>query len=686
MLIALLLCNTALAQLTVDANYTPQQLVEDVLVGGGVEVSNFQSSGAAQARGYFDGSNSNIGLSSGIVISTGRVDDAPGPNGTPISDTGTEFSGAGDLELTAISGIPTFDAAIVEFDFIPSSDTIQFNYVFASNEYMLYVGTGVNDVFAFLISGPGIVGEQNVALIPGSTTPVTIDNVNANAGSNPQFYIDNENPPGSTIEYNGFTQVFTATAVLTPCETYHIRLAIADAGDESFDSAVFLEAGSFSSPIVSVNAESSFATSTSALVEGCSEMTLNFERSAPLEDELSVGLTISGTATNGVDISNIPSMITFASGSATATISFDVLEDVLAEGVEDMTITLDQLNPCATGPATSVSFTIEDKEPMSVAITPDVTFTCPEEYDITVTPSGGYPDYQYSWTGLVETTPNVSVFPIQTATYFVTVTDACGQTETASTTVSIPNYQPLEVSVDDVTVCNGNEATILSTVTGGLGNITYAWEGGGSDPDYTFTPTETTTITLTVSDDCNLTESATANVAVDEVEASISHALIGHATVQFTSTSYNIYEFTWDFGDGLSSTRPNPSHAYEQEGTYPVTLTVLNGNGCEAVLRDTVTVYPPLHVYIPNAFSPNGDGINDVFGMVGEGYLYYDLEIFDRWGNRLRFGRFRDETAWDGTYKGKQVPADMYAYKIWVQPPIGIEFKESGVIHVLTKD
>jgi gliding motility-associated-like protein len=122
------------------------------------------------------------------------------------------------------------------------------------------------------------------------------------------------------------------------------------------------------------------------------------------------------------------------------------------------------------------------------------------------------------------------------------------------------------------------------------------------------------------------------------------------------------------------------------EGTYPVTLTVVNGNGCLAILRDTVTVYPPLHVYIPNAFTPNGDGINDVFGMVGEGYLYYDLDIYDRWGNRLRFGRFKDATAWDGTYKGKTVPADAYVYKIFVQPPIGIEFRETGLIHVLFKE
>jgi gliding motility-associated-like protein len=688
LLVALLLSFSAQAQLTVDVGYTPQQLIEDVLVGGGVEVSNFQFTGNENARGFFDGSNSNIGLGSGIVISTGRAGDASGPNGSPLSDVGTDFSGGGDAALTAITGIATYDAAVLSFDFVPSSDTVQFNYVFASNEYMLYVGTGVNDVFAFLISGPGIVGEQNVALIPGTTTPVAIDNVNANAGSNPQYYIDNENPPGSTVEYNGFTQVFTATAVLQPCQTYRIRLAIADAGDGTFDSAVFLEAGSFASSVVSIDAESSFSASASnqELVEGCSSMNLNFYRTPPLDDELSVGLTLTGSATNGVDISNIPTMITFPAGSSTASISFNVLEDSDAEGVENMTITLDQLNLCATDPPNSITFSIQDMEPMTVSITPAVTFVCPEEYEITVVPSGGYPTYEYSWTSLVETEASISVFPISTATYFVTVTDACGQSEVASTTVSIPNYMPLQVSVADITVCNGDDALLESVVSGGLGTISYSWQGGGSDPNYNFTPTSSTTVTLTVTDDCNLSELATANVEVDEVEASFTHRLSGHATVQFTTNSYNIYEFDWDFGDGLSSTGESPSHTYDMEGTYPVTLTVVNGNGCVAILRDTVTVYPPLHVYIPNAFTPNGDGVNDVFGMVGEGYLYYDLEIYDRWGNRLRFGRFKDATAWDGTYKGNTVPADAYVYKIFVQPPIGIEFRETGLIHVLFKE
>ncbi len=676
----------AMAQLQVDAGYTPQQLVEDVLIGGGVQVSNFQFTGNAQARGYFDGTNSNIGLSSGIIISTGRVADAPGPNGTPVSDTGTEFNGQGDPELTAISGSPlgTFDAAYIEFDFVPSSDTVQFRYVFASNEYMLYVGTGVNDVFAFLISGPGIAGEQNVALIPGTTTPVTIDNVNANTNS--QYYVDNENPPGSTVEYNGFTQVLTATAVLTPCETYHIRLAIADGGDESFDSAVFLEAGSFTSPSVSVNAESSYSNSPTAqeLVEGCSSMTLTFERSAPLDDPLSVGLTVTGTASVGSDISNIPSVITFPAGQATTTLSFSVLEDGQVEGVEDMTITLDQLNPCATGPPTSVSFTIEDVQPMTLNMTPDVTFTCPEEYVISVVPTGGYPNYTYSWSGLQDTINSVTVFPVSSATYSVTVTDACGFSATGSTTVSIPNYTPLQVSVDDVIVCNGDEATLESTVSGGLGNVSYSWGGSGSDPTYTFTPTTTTTVTLTVTDDCNLSEQATANVLVDEVDASFEHQLTGHASVQFTSYTVDVYDFQWDFGDGTGSTRESPAHEYSDEGTYLVTLTVVNTNGCETTLEQEVTVYPPLHVYVPNSFTPNGDGVNDIFGMVGEGYLYYDLEIFDRWGTKLRYGRFKDDTAWDGTYKGNLVPSGAYVYRIYVQPPIGIEVKEAGVLHVIS--
>ncbi len=137
--------------LSVDTISTPELLVENVLLGHGIQISNVQFTGSPQSRGYFNGSNSNIGLGEGVILSTGRATDAEGPNGTPLSDLGTEFALPGDTALTAISGsqFGTFDAAIIEFDFQSSSDSVYLRYVFASNEYMLYVGTGVNDAFAF---------------------------------------------------------------------------------------------------------------------------------------------------------------------------------------------------------------------------------------------------------------------------------------------------------------------------------------------------------------------------------------------------------------------------------------------------------------------------------------------------------------------------------------------------------
>ena len=694
-LVAVLVSVSAQAQLAIDVSYTPQQLVEDVLIGQGVQVSNFQFTGDPQSRGFFDGSNSNIGLASGIILSTGRAVDAVGPNSTVSgtqSEEGTDFLRPGDSELSSISGslTGTFDAAVLEFNFIPSSDTVQFKYVFASNEYMFWVGTAnINDVFAFFLSGPGITGEMNVALIPGTATPITM--VNVSADNNSQYYVDNGDESGEegapTVSYNGFTIPLTAQAVLTPCETYTIRLAIADGGDGLYDSAVFLEAGSFTSPSVSLNAESTFSASANAqdLVEGCSSMSLTFERSEPLAAPLTVGLSFSGTATNGADISNIPSSITFPAGAATTTVTFNVLEDALTEATETMTITLDQLNPCATGPASSVSFTIQDVVPMNVQITPDISFVCPQQHTIDVVVSGGYPIYEFQWSAVSDTDESISVTPFSTTNYSVLVTDACGFTATASSMVSI-SYQPIQVSVANVAVCNGDDALLESVVSGGIGDFTYLWDGGGTDPTYNVMPSTTTTVELQVTDSCGISESTSAVVTVDELAASFTHKLTKNSTVQFTNTTVGATDFSWDFGDGLTSLRESPLHEYEEEGDYIVTLVVTNDNGCEAIVQDTVTVYPPLRVYIPNAFTPDGDGINEIFGVEGEGYLYYDLEIFDRWGNKMRHGRFRDNTAWDGKFNGKLVPSGAYVYYVWVEPPVGIELRETGVLHVLSAE
>lgn len=684
----MLLSQAAFGQLTIDASLTPQQLVEDVLVGQGVEVSNFQFLGNVEARGYFDGSNSNIGVSEGIILSTGRVADAPGPNTIGASeDEGTNFGGQGEATLTAISQLQTNDAAVLSFDFIPTSDTIQFNYVFASNEYIQWVDQNYNDVFAFLISGPGIVGEQNVALVPGTTTPVSINTINDE--DFPQFYIDNGDETGeqggATVNYNGFTTVLTATAIVQACETYRIRLAIADGGDGTIDSAVFLEAGSFSSPTISIEGESNYSASGSRLelVEGCSDLTLTFERSEPYTNPLSVDLLLTGTATNGDDITNIPTNISFAPGQSVATISFNVLEDNVPEGTETMRIELDLDGGCGNTSDSYIEFDILDAQPMSVSVTPDVNLDCPEERIIDLTVTDGYQPYDIEWTNSTETDESITVFPFTTTTYTATVTDACGFTETAASTINLLTYQVMEVELDDAVACEGNQVTLEAIVSGGRQPLSFSWPDGSSANTYTYTPLETETIMFEVTDDCNITESATSEVTVTQVEVDFTAQLIDHATVVFTPETRNVYNFSWDFGDDSTSTQEIPTYEYQEAGEYEVTLTVIDRDGCEAEVIDTVTVYDALRVYVPNAFTPNGDSLNDWFGVVGQGYLWYDLEIADRWGSIILSDRFTTENAWDGKLNGRLVPADMYVYKLWVQPPIGIEVKEVGVINVL---
>ena len=248
-----------MTQLVVSSNMTEQELVEDVLVGQGVQVTNIQYTGATASRGTFNSTFSNVGISEGVILSTGRIFDAIGPNNDPGGNTGNNDMGRDgdeDLELLLGLGTNTLDAVVLEFDFVPIEDSIVFNYVFASEEYLEFVNAGYFDVFGFFLSGPGINGpfsngSVNVALVPGTNTPVTIDNVNDQVNSS--YYVDNgdgESWPqianSSIVQYDGLTVKMTAVLNVQACETYHIKLAIADVSDGIYDSAVFLEKGSFS--------------------------------------------------------------------------------------------------------------------------------------------------------------------------------------------------------------------------------------------------------------------------------------------------------------------------------------------------------------------------------------------------------------------------------------------------------
>jgi hypothetical protein len=218
----------------------------NTILGPGVSVvgGTLNYVGAAVASGTFTGGGaSGIGVNSGVILTSGKAGGAVGPN---TSDGYTRANGlSGDADLNALVGGGTYDATVLEFDFISGTGDLFFNYVFASDEYNEYADTTFNDVFAFFLDG------ENIALIPGTTIPVAINNVNATLDDHPEYYNNNDmfgtgNPFPYNIQYDGFTDVFTAKKLGLTAGSHHIKLAIADRGDDILDSAVFIQAGTFS--------------------------------------------------------------------------------------------------------------------------------------------------------------------------------------------------------------------------------------------------------------------------------------------------------------------------------------------------------------------------------------------------------------------------------------------------------
>jgi gliding motility-associated-like protein len=443
------------AQLTVTGGQTPQNLVQNVLVGTGVSVNNIAFVGDPGQIGSFNGQNSNIGINSGIILSTGSITTAPGLGGDFSS---TNLGLPGDADLDGLSNAATEDAAILTFDFVPLNDTIVFNYVFASEEYPEFVNTGFNDVFAFFISGPGYPSATNLALLPGSNTPVTIDNVNNLTNS--QYYIDNSN--GTTVVYDGFTVKLQAMAIVVPCSTYTLKIAIADAGDDAYDSAVFLEANSLSAgdPDITVSAGSVANVNDSLIVEGCLDGVLAFTRGGDLSDTTIVNFNIGGSATNGVDYTQIPDSVVFYPGDTLVFVNINAVFDGVTEGNENVIITLQQVVLCSTFPPQIVSIVLINTDSIKTTISQADTTVCGATLTFIANSTGGQPPYTYNWSS-GDTTQTITVTPDQTTTYTVTVTDSCGSPQgEAQVTITVK----CELVVPNVFTPNGDGTNDLFVI------------------------------------------------------------------------------------------------------------------------------------------------------------------------------------------------------------------------------
>ncbi len=524
-LLVILFYNQAHTQLVTNGNQSPQQLVQNVLLGGGVTASNIQYQGAAASIGYFNGTNCNIGLNEGIILTTGTIyntgagGERYGPHGpNDRTNAGVDNNQPGYGLLTSIVGTTTYNATVLSFDFVPFADIVEFRYVFGSEEYPEYVGSQFNDVFGFFITGPGIGNNVNIARIPGTNQPVTINNVNA--GSNSAYFVNNgtgntgpQNSSAFYVQYDGFTTVLTARANVICGETYRIVLAIADVGDGIFDSGIFLEANSFSSPVdvdISYQLSSLAYDNDYTMAEGCTSATVTLTRPQALANTaLNIPITVSGTATMGVDYSNIPSSVNFAPGQTEVSFTIEAFADALVEGVETIFIDFGIPDPCGQNDYIRVMLAIDDVVPVDVNV-PDAIVVCPgQEVTLTANAVGGGDGYNFLWnTG--ETTQSITVSPTVTTNYTVTVSDNClGESATGTGQVVVPNYEPLLVNAqsDLVTECPYTPHTFTAEAVGGAGDYAFIWKNQvglvmGSGSTLTVSPAATSFFTVTVVDLC----------------------------------------------------------------------------------------------------------------------------------------------------------------------------------------
>ncbi|GCL40849.1 choice-of-anchor L domain-containing protein [Dolichospermum planctonicum] len=331
---------------------TAAQLVNTLIGNSGItpdKISNIRFTGANVAGGTFTGGQGTIGIN-GIVLSTGNIDVDDDPS---TYSTSNGKSGDRDLDAivkTIVSNNSTYDAAVLEFDFIPTSNTISFSYVFASEDYPELGNSRFNDVFAFYLNG------KNIAFVPGATTPVSINTVNAETNRaffKPDYY-------GNILgtKFDGFTTVLSAVATdLIPGQINHIKLAIADTRDSARDAAVFIQGFSDPSTIVKVIATDSDAGEGTPANPGVFTIT----RTGSTNNALTVSYTISGTASTG-DYSPIPSTVTFLAGETSKTVTITPVNDNLVEGRETVILSLISGTNYSLGTDNSATVIITDND------------------------------------------------------------------------------------------------------------------------------------------------------------------------------------------------------------------------------------------------------------------------------------------------------------------------------------
>ncbi|MFK8037751.1 MAG: choice-of-anchor L domain-containing protein [Crocinitomicaceae bacterium] len=618
------------SQVTVTNNQTVAWYIQNVLVGTGITISGVQYNGGPgnvqnEQVGQFVDPTSATGLPDGLILGSGDVTMASQANIGGGSSLGGGNGAGVDTDLASITLNQINDECVVEFDFVPTGDSIVFSYVFASEEYEEYVCGSVNDAFGFFLTGTNPNGANyaatNLALVPDpanpsiyTTTGVSINTVNPGvSGGNGQaancaaldpnwasynvFYAGANT--GTNYEYDGNTVVLDCRAAVVCGETYHIKLAIGDGGDGAFDSGVFLEGGSFSSPqpIVKIQPldENGDPIPNNVLPEGCINASILLIKPIGYTDStFTIDLSIGGTATNGVDYTQLNPQYTIPIGQDTISVNISAALDGIVEGQETLILSTIYVTNCGDSIFISDTLNILDVALNYNLLFNDTIMDCPQDSIlITVVADGGIPNINYVWQHSNETSASIWVPANVFGTYYypVLATDYCSITSFDSIEVTInPSVPPTIAFVDDyIFTCVDQNGVNIAVDS--IGNpfdpnaITYTWTpaNGALDNINVFPTSATTWFYLTVYDGCNkVTDSvqvdvgtatvdsisilpaqgcsgqgnAAGSISVYPVAANWSYTLVGNGTVVGPQTSNIFTNLAGNLSYNLLATDP----------------------------------------------------------------------------------------------------------------------------------
>lgn len=736
------------------SDYTPLQLVKDVLISSGtnscvtptvsnVQVSpNLPATNAQRSWGYFHKGTTNFPFQDGIVLSTGYANKAG--NNYISSTLGDDLPTGSDPDLVAATNPSATlnDAVILEFDFVPTSSQVKFNYLFASEEYTGSFPCSFSDAFALLLRPTAGGPYVNMAILPApGTGPVSVTNIHPQdsftgfdmgCGAPNVSFFGGYNTSNIETNFNGRTVPLQATATVVPGQSYHFKMVLADAIDSSYDSAVFLEGGSFNIGVELLDPNGGTLPEEINVCDNVPQVITASVNDPNMNYQWFYnGVAIQGATTPTITATqpgNYEIQVTFPGNPCPGKASIKINGGTTPAAV-DASLLL-----CSTPDVTW--FDLTDAMP-SISTTPGAVFTFYEDQadalaqnddniqDIlhyngndgqilyVVVSNGGFCSKMVELTLLKETRPTVSLVAsklkvcpgstveltatggstyewanfqgtgnVQTATVYTTTTfsvyalgaKGCQSSLPAKVTVEV--VPELTSPLRDVEMCQGDRITLDA---GAGPNYSYLWSTG----EITQTINVDNWGVYTVKIDNGYCEKTFTVNVLGAASPFVSNVDYSNNTLTITAevpTINNIPQTAeYSIDGGISWQDSNVFTNVQDNATYNIQVRSV-GTHCVGALEFFT-------FQVKNIITPNDDGINDTLDLTAlGGFNNFTGSIYDRYGSEM-FRFSKENPIWNGTVGGKKLPTATYWYKFNFQyPKTKVNMSQSGWIMLKNRE